>query len=173
MQRLFTNVIFNGTVVKKANKDNLQAIMTRYEILSFLESDDATAGEIGSHFSLPRSYVYSRLTILNRQGLITKRKAEDGVLHFGLTNRGREKLEWIEEREDSEEDEENFLENKPGGGTMKVTLNLEDDVYEALKDCASENKEKSIADAAENIVTDYLIEEGFLEDEEDEESEDE
>lgn len=147
--------------------------MTRYEILTFLASSDAKAEDVADHFSMPRSYVYSRLTVLNRQGLITKRKGEGGVLTFGLTNWGREKLQWIEEREDSEEDEENFFENKPGGEIMKVTLNLDDDVYRALKDSASENKERSIGEVAENIIENYLIEEGFLEEEEEEDEESE
>ncbi len=100
--------------------------MTRYEILSFLESDDATAEQIAENFSMPRSYVYSRLTVLNRQGLITKKKNSDGVLHFALTKWGKDKIAWIEEH-----DEEDLEGNNSSGGNKmgRQTVSSEEELW--------------------------------------------
>jgi DNA-binding MarR family transcriptional regulator len=151
--------------------------LTKLEVLQYLFSNaGATVKDLADEFSYREGSIRAYMNTLNSRGLVKKVK-EDRKQTYFLTNSGKQRLDFLEEKLESVDGDDDFDENlevktNTGGRTkMKVVLNLDRDVYDAIGEWASDNKQDTIPEAIEEIVTSFLEDEGLLEVEDESEEE--
>ena len=88
--------------------------MTKLNLLRFLsQNEGVTVRELADEFSYEEGSIRAYMNWLSSRGLIKKVK-EDNRLSYSITTSGKRTLDFLEEREDK--NDENLEENKPSGG---------------------------------------------------------
>lgn len=137
--------------------------MKKVDLLDYLSFGSVSAKDVADRFGVSLGSVYNALTSLNIQGLVRKVRGDDGLLIYSITDRGRDRLDYLSEEE-----------NKPSGGSKMSRLKrqfLDDGIYECPEcGCKYDLQDVSV-DSKEALCEDCEKELQFVEPFEDEDDE--
>lgn len=131
----FCSLLTTGKKYPIVSKGQLKMSLTKLDVLRYLSGNEgATVKDLASEFSYEEGSIRAYMNTLNSRGLV-KKVREDRKLTYFLTNSGKQRLDFLEEKLESE-DEENFGENLEVrsniGGKKKMSrvAVLDDGLYE-------------------------------------------